>query len=213
MTVLSILTSYILGSLAWGLWIGMLRGTDVRQVGSGNLGATNVARALGKKLGLLVLVLDALKGAVAVLLGRAVASGSPDELAFLPALCGTVAILGHITTPWAGFRGGKGVATGAGVAAVLTPLPFLLALAVFVLVLLTTRFVSLGSILSAVALPFLVLWLGSEGPEGPWLIAWSGLVALLVTGRHLGNVKRLLRGEEPRMGDSKAGSIRREPAP
>jgi glycerol-3-phosphate acyltransferase PlsY len=212
MPLLSVLTGYLLGSLPWGLWIGRLRGVDVRLRGSGNVGATNVGRVLGKRTGFLVLSLDIAKGVLAVLLGRAAAAANPEALAFLPALCGTAAIVGHIAPPWTGFRGGKGVATGAGVAAVLTPLPFVVSLAVFGLVLLASRRVSLGSILSAAALPVAVLLLSTQGPERPWLLGWSLLAAGLVTARHAGNVRRLMRGEEPRLGESKPEATGREKA-
>jgi glycerol-3-phosphate acyltransferase PlsY len=200
MTVLSLLTAYLLGSIPWGLWIGRLHGLDVRRYGSGNLGATNVGRVLGKKTGILVLTLDVVKGALAVFLARSVQASAPGELAFLPAVCGTLAILGHVTTPWAGFRGGKGVATGAGVAAVLTPLALAAALGVFLAVIGATRIVALGSILAAIALPAAILLVGAAGPEEPWLVAWSFLVALLVVARHSGNVRRLLAGTEPKLG-------------
>jgi glycerol-3-phosphate acyltransferase PlsY len=188
--VLALLTAYLLGSLAWGLWIGRLRGVDVRRVGSGNLGATNVARAVGRGFGLLVLSLDVAKGLLAVFLGRAIAPGS-----WLPAACGFLAILGHVTSPWAGFRGGKGVATGAGASLALLPGPTAVALVVFLVAFGTTRIVSVGSLAAAAALPVAAYAMGGETG---WALAYAVAVALVVWWRHRGNLRRLLRGEEPR---------------
>ncbi|MBD3335949.1 MAG: glycerol-3-phosphate 1-O-acyltransferase PlsY [Candidatus Eisenbacteria bacterium] len=199
MLILAVVTSYLLGSLPWGLWLTRLRGVDVRRVGSGNLGATNVARAAGYRWAAVVLLLDAAKGALAVALGRAL-SGGGAEAPFLPALCGVLAVLGHATTPWAGFRGGKGVATGAGTAAVLMPLPFVAALLVFGAVLAAGRIVSLASVLAALALAPAAWILLPESPERPWLLAWAVAVALVIVVRHAGNLRRLLRGREPRLG-------------
>jgi glycerol-3-phosphate acyltransferase PlsY len=109
-----------------------------------------------------------------------------------------LAVLGHVTTPWAGFKGGKGVATGAGAAAVLMPGPLLLAAAVFVLVFIAGRIVSLASLAFAVTRPVALGVLGGGGEERPWLLAWGVVVAVLVVLRHAANIRRLLRGEEPR---------------
>jgi glycerol-3-phosphate acyltransferase PlsY len=197
-TVLSLATAYLLGSLPWGLWIGRLRGVDVRRHGSGNLGATNVGRLLGWKLGGLVLVLDGAKGGIAVALARA-ASG-PDTGAFLPAACAAVSVLGHITSPWAGFRGGKGVATAAGSGLVLLPAALLIAAGLFATVFALSRMVSLGSMLAAAALPLAVLVAGERGIERPWHLAWAVTVAILILWRHGSNLGRILAGREPRVG-------------
>ncbi|MBU2691302.1 MAG: glycerol-3-phosphate 1-O-acyltransferase PlsY [Candidatus Eisenbacteria bacterium] len=203
---MALLSSYLLGSLPWGLWIGQMKGVDIRRQGSGNLGATNVARILGYHLGLMVFLLDAAKGALAVALGRMALSGGSGDGAYLPALCGVLAILGHVTTPWAGFRGGKGVATGAGTAALLMPWPCLIALSAFAGLFAITRIVSLASLTAAAVLPVSLILLKSGGAERPWLIGWALIVAAMGILRHNSNIRRLLKGEESRFGRRKGGS-------
>ena len=183
---------FLLGSIPSGLWWGRLAsGVDVREHGSKNLGATNVFRVLGPAHGATVLILDIAKGAAAVLAGRLLASSGGAGLA-----AGIAAILGHIFSPWAGFRGGKGVATGLGLWIVSAPIPTSCALGVWGLVLLATRRVSAGSLAASALLPICV-WFGS-GLEGRALLeALAVLTATLVWIRHAKNISRLVRGEEP----------------
>jgi glycerol-3-phosphate acyltransferase PlsY len=184
--------AYLLGSVPFGLILSRaLAGVDVRRVGSGNIGATNVSRAAGKKVGILTLVLDAAKGAlpvlVAQLLGLAPAWG---------AAAGIAAFLGHLFPPWLGFKGGKGVATALGVSAAFAPLAALAGILVFSATLAATRFVSVGSLLGTAACAAAIF--AVRGAESP--ASWAGAaMAVVIVVRHLPNVRRLRRGEENRI--------------
>ena len=191
---------YLLGSMPWGLWLGRwFRGVDVREHGSRNLGATNVYRVLGPPLGLATLALDVLKGAAPVWAAAALPLGDawPREREWLAVLAGGAAVAGHVWTCFAAFRGGKGVATTAGVLLALAPAAFGIFLAVFVVTVAATRYVSLGSTLGALAFVLALGWLAPAGPRSPafWL---GALLALVVIVRHRENLRRVLRGEERR---------------
>ncbi|MER3428778.1 MAG: acyl-phosphate glycerol 3-phosphate acyltransferase [Pyrinomonas sp.] len=191
--LLLMLVAYWLGSIPFGyLIVKLVRGDDVRRTGSGGTGATNVTRRAGKLAGLITLFLDAAKGAAAVLLARRL--GGADAWV---AVAGVTAIFGHIFPVWLGFRGGKGVATGLGVFVALTPVAVLLLAPIFLAVVLTTRYVSLGSITSAAALPFVVWWLKPN--DGP-LIACALASSALVIWAHRSNIGRLIAGTESRFG-------------
>ena len=190
--------AFLLGALPFGLWVGQrARGIDVRRHGSGNLGATNVYRTLGARLGLLVFALDVGKGACAVLAARALAGPAFPGGTNAAGLCGAIAaVLGHSFTPFAGFRGGKGAATAAGARLAATPGASTVALAGFVLAVLLTRRISVGSLAAALLLP-LALWLLPFAWQGSFA-AWTGTaVGSLIVLRHLPNLRRLVRGEEP----------------
>lgn len=190
--VLSALIAFTLGSLPFGLWWGRIaRGIDIRKHGSRNLGATNVYRVLGPVHGVAVLLLDALKGSLAVLVSHWL-TGS--DLCALGG--GLVAVLGHAFSPWVGFRGGKGVATGLGVWLVLAPAATLIALLVWGAGLALTRRVSVASLLAATVLPIAVAAIGGGSARLPRVFL-AILLALLVWVRHRGNLARLSRGEEP----------------
>jgi glycerol-3-phosphate acyltransferase PlsY len=192
MTAALAVLGYLSGSVPYGLLLTrMFRGADVRASGSGNIGATNVARVAGAPLGALVLILDALKGALPVLLARAV---SPDAVA--PALVGLAAFAGHVAPPWLGFRGGKGVATALGVLAVLAPWAALAAVAAFGLLFALFRVSSVGSLGGGLA-AVLVAWC-VEGTPRPAAWLTTGLF-LLILWTHRGNLGRLLRRREPRL--------------
>ena len=197
--LVAVTVGYVCGALPWGLWLGRwLRGVDVRKRGSGNLGATNVYRTLGPGIGLLTLVLDIAKGALPVWLlpGSPLVAAFPGGIEWCRVTVGLAAIIGHVWTMFAGFRGGKGVATTTGVLLALSPLSFAVFVAVFMAVVAMTRFISLGSILGAVAFA-LALAPGPGGMSTP--TAWFGtIVAVLVIARHRDNIRRLLRGEERR---------------
>jgi len=192
--LLAILIGYGLGSIPFGLILTRLAGLgDVRAIGSGNIGATNVLRTGRKGLAAATLVLDAAKGAAAVLIVGAIW----PELAQLPPLAGLAAFLGHLFPVWLMFRGGKGVATLIGVvAALLWPAALIVAM-VWILALLATRFSSVGGMAAAVAAPVAAFFLGRIDLA----ILFAGF-ALLVLWKHRANIGRLLRGAEPRVGRS-----------
>lgn len=184
------LGAYVLGSIPTGLLVGRARGVDIRAIGSGNIGATNVARGLGRKWAALVLVADALKGFVPVFLARHLGAGvSPAAVA----LVGLSAVVGHMFTIFLRGHGGKGVATSLGVAFGLSPPLALLALAVYALAVAITRRSSVGSLLGMWSFPLLATALGGVAPE---FVALSIVTAALVTFRHRDNLRRLWRGEE-----------------
>ncbi len=193
-------TGYLLGSLPTGYLAARARGVDIRAVGSGNIGATNVMRVLGRGIGLTVLAVDLLKGAVACWLLPRVAlrvaglDGVNPE--WLRVVAGVAAILGHNYTCWLGFKGGKGIATTAGVLLALVPAACGLAVGLWVLVLLTTRYVSVASIAAALSLPVAV-WV-VRGDRVLTLLA-AGLGALAIY-KHKANLQRLRAGTEHRLG-------------
>ena len=187
-----VLLGYLSGSVPFGLIVvRVTRGVDVRDQGSGNIGATNVARVAGRGLGMLVLVLDALKGALPVLLAQRVA-GSPE----VPALVGLAAFAGHVAPPWLGFRGGKGVATALGVVAVLAPRAALAGALTYALVLALLRVSSVGSLLAGVV-AVTVAWLVPGTPALAAALTSVLFAAMLWT--HRGNIGRLVRRREPRV--------------
>ncbi len=182
----------------------LLGGVDIRNLGSGNVGATNVARTIGYGPGTAALILDALKGVAAVLAARAVAGGGAQGGA-VDALAGGLAVLGHNFTPFLRFRGGKGVATGAGVFGLLAPRALLAAVVVFAVAMAATRTVSLGSVLAAAAMPLGVFFFGGD----PALVVMAVLVSALVIARHRSNLARILAGTEGRLGGGKDGGADR----
>jgi len=199
--VLALAAAYLLGSIPAAYIAGKSRGIDLRKHGSGNLGATNVIRVLGARVGLLVFLFDVAKGAVPVLLfPRWVPVGAMPlhDPTVLAILCGVAAIMGHARPIYLKFgKGGKGVATAAGVFLALAPIQTLLTLVVFAVVLLTSGYVSLGSLISATILP--VLLAVTTGVR-TWPFAISVLVALFVFWTHRANIARLRRGDEHRFG-------------
>jgi acyl phosphate:glycerol-3-phosphate acyltransferase len=194
--------SYLLGSIPFGYLAGMFAGIDIRQVGSGNIGATNVVRVLGKRYGYVVFGLDALKGLMAVKISMLSAPGallewnSPQVFGIFGAVS---SVLGHMYPVWLRFKGGKGVATSAGALLALAPIATMIVAAIWVLVFYLTRYVSLASITAAIVLPIVILVINSWGHtnEKP-LIYSSACVAAIVLWRHRSNLTRLFRGTEPR---------------
>ena len=195
------LVSYVLGSIPFGILMARLfGGRDVRKAGSGNIGATNVVRVVGPLAGILTLLLDAAKGWFAVWIAVRTTHGE----AFAIALAGFFAMLGHCFPLWLRFRGGKGVATAAGVFGALCPAAMLAAMILFLLVAGFWRFVSLGSIAAAAAIPLLVYLLWAPHFAPPVSVTLVSLViATLVVYQHRGNISRLARGEEPKFSFSK----------
>ena len=220
------LVAFLLGSVPFGLLIAKARGVDIRQHGSGNIGATNVLRVLGKKFGIPCLLLDILKGFVPTLLainlirfaGQPMGMGIPAlvEWAYvfpaerqftaqlLQVVTGLCAILGHNYSPWVAFKGGKGIATSAGVVIALMPAAIVILVLVWVLLFLTTRYVSVASIAAVVVLPVLTLhgsWHHGRLQDGTWnkpLFALSLMIAIMGVWKHRANIQRLLAGTEHR---------------
>jgi len=217
------LLAFLLGSIPFGLLIAKAKGIDIRQHGSGNIGATNVLRVVGKKYGITCLILDALKGLIPTILGISlirfagmknpmmISALDPFSAEFpmltaqiMQVLTGLFAILGHNYSPWVGFKGGKGIATSAGVLIAMMPAAIVILLVVWLLVFLISRYVSLASIIAAAVLPILTLW-GSwfhgKIQDGTWnkpLFVFSILIAVLAVWKHRSNIQRLRQGTENR---------------
>jgi glycerol-3-phosphate acyltransferase PlsY len=200
--VLAVILAYLLGSIPFGyLLVRLSGGGDVRETGSGGTGATNVTRRAGRWVGMLTLLLDALKGAAAVLVARLSASGASGAEWWVAA-AGAAVVVGHVFPVWLKFRGGKGVATGLGVFLILAPLAVLCALAAFVVIVRVSRYVSLGSITAAAILPFAV-W-SSGALRGRDSFATPAVVVAAVGGAliiymHRANIERLLQGKENKL--------------
>jgi len=197
-----VIGSYLLGSIPFGYLAGRIAGIDIRTCGSGNVGATNVIRTLGKSYGYPVFAADFLKGFGAVEMSLLVAPraqpewNSPEMFGILAAIC---SVIGHSFPVWLRFKGGKGVATSAGALFGLAPIAALVGAAIWILTFWLTRYVSVASIAAAAALPFIVLittWLSRTA--GKSLFYWSVCLAAVVIWRHRSNLSRLMRGTEPR---------------
>ena len=204
-TLLSIpAAAYLLGSIPFGLLLGKLfGGADVRKTGSGNIGATNVARVAGPLAGIFTLLLDAAKGALAVVL----AARLSDQSSTWMIIAGLCALVGHCFPIWLGFHGGKGVATAAGVFLVLCPLALFGSVILFVLVVLYWRYVSLGSMSAAAAMPLLIYFFWAPHHAPPYAVTFGSLAAaLLIVYKHDANIQRLVQGDEPKF------SFRKKPS-
>lgn len=194
--------SYFLGAIPSGYLIGKLKGIDIRKQGSGNIGATNAFRILGAKAASVVLLADAFKGFLSCLLAPIIATEwtgvpiSDDTASLLMIIAGLGAILGHSFTFWLKFKGGKGIATSAGVFLTITPLALGICLLVFSITIFLSRYVSLSSILAAICLPFSVYLIY----HNLLISSITVVIALLVIYRHRSNIKRLLNGTENRLG-------------
>jgi glycerol-3-phosphate acyltransferase PlsY len=194
-----VLAAYLIGSVPFALILARHWGAaDLRRIGSGNIGAANVVRASGMTAGVLVALLDLAKGATSVLLAQRL---SPDAAA--PEVAGLAAIVGHIYPVWFGFRGGKGVATACGVFSMLAPLAAGPAVAIFIVTVWATKYVSLGSVLASGALPPIAYVTGSQAPVVMAAFAAAGIIIF----RHRSNLMRLRAGTERRLG------VRDAPAP
>lgn len=196
---IALLLSYLIGSIPSGfLLTKYVMKKDVREYGSGNIGATNVARVMGLKAGVLVAVFDILKGYLGVLVGQAILGSGASAVILLVAIA---AIAGHDWSIFLGFSGGKGVATTFGVILRLYPLAFLVYALIWLLLVITTRYVSLGSIVGSMSLPIVVYFSGFES----FHVFFAVLLSLFVMYTHRANIKRLLNGEENRMDPDKLG--------
>jgi acyl phosphate:glycerol-3-phosphate acyltransferase len=200
MLLVALIASYVLGSIPFGYIAGRIGGIDIRHLGSGNIGATNVTRALGKTYGYPVFALDFLKGLAAVRLSMFVADRTaeiPPEIGGMVAA--VLSVIGHSFPIWLGFKGGKGVATSAGALFGLMPVAVAIGAIVWVLTFQFTRYVSLASIVATVSLPVAVLGLLLLGHRGSYALFYFSLcLAALVTFRHRTNLFRLVHGTEPR---------------
>jgi len=197
-----VIGSYLLGSIPFGYLAGRIAGIDIRKCGSGNVGATNVIRTLGKSYGYPVFVADFLKGFGAVKMSLLIATrvqsewNSPEMFGILAAIS---SVIGHSFPVWLRFKGGKGVATSAGALFALAPVPALVGAAIWILTFWLTRYVSVASVSAAAALPLIILittWLSEHG--GKSLFYSSVCLAAVVIWRHRSNLSRLMRGTEPR---------------
>jgi len=203
-SIVVFISGYLVGSIPWGFIAGKAKGLDIREHGSGNIGATNVFRVMGKGWGSLVFFLDFLKGLLCGLLGGVLGAklGLPPDIGSV--LGGISAILGHNFTPWLGFKGGKGIASSAGVLVGVTPIVALCAVIAWAALFFSTRYVSLGSLAAAISLPLATLLLmivpafqGLPGGTVPLMIFCS-LACVLAFYRHKENIGRLLNGTESR---------------
>jgi len=195
-----IATSYLAGSIPFAYLIARARGVDIRRVGSGNVGATNVFRSVGRGWGVLTFVCDALKGFLPAVLGPSAAaawSGTPAHPAF-GLICGLAAVGGHTWPLFLGFKGGKGVATSAGMMIGAAPLAAAAGLAAWLLVFIPLRYVSLASIVAAIAAPA-AAWL-VYAPDDPWRPGALTALGALIVIRHRSNIRRLISGTELRAG-------------
>ena len=190
-TTFVVLLAYLIGSVPFAFLLTRGRGIDLRHLGSGNIGAANVLRTTGIRSAIIVMLLDSLKGSVAVLAAQAMTTGVAA-----PVAAGIASILGHIYPVWLRFHGGKGVATAAGVFGVLAPIALSIASAVFVLTICVTRFISAGSIAAALALA-----IAAAATGAPAAVVTGGVgAALIIIYRHRANLARLATGTERRVG-------------
>lgn len=190
--------AFLLGSIPVGHIIARMHGVDIRKQGSGNTGATNVARTIGKKAGIITLLLDTLKGFLGVQLAWLILPnnvfGPPFQPNDLFSTLGVCAVFGHCYSPFLKGKGGKGVATGLGVFLALSPLVTLGSILVFAIAFASTKYVSLGSILGAAAMPVIIFL--AQGMEQPLLLLSVTLTSILVISRHRANISRLISGNE-----------------
>ncbi len=196
------LPAYLVGSIPAGYLLGKMRGIDIRQHGSGNIGATNVYRVMGRGWGISAFVFDFLKGFLPLFLVRhyAITDDGSWPVSLLLVACGIASILGHNYTPWLGFKGGKGIATSAGVLGALMPAVLAVALSLWIIAVLLTRYVSIASLLASAVLPLA----SALFYRGQWIyFCLSCLAGGLAAWRHRSNIRRLIDGTESRIGSKK----------
>lgn len=202
MIIIALLVTFLIGSIPTAYLMGRMKGIDIRQHGSGNVGATNAFRILGKTWGIACLVVDMLKGLLPVALlfqpGAVVPGwGHPEAWQWI---VGLTAIAGHMFSPFLNFKGGKGVATSLGVVLAIAPLPMLIAFILGLTLIGVTGYVSVASITGAALLPFLVLLLGGHGGSRPWISVFvTLLLGVMIIWKHRANIQRLRAGTEKRI--------------
>jgi glycerol-3-phosphate acyltransferase PlsY len=203
MILMGVIVAYLLGSIPTAVWYGKIfHGIDVRQHGSGNAGATNSLRTFGRKAGIIVLIIDFLKGFLAVFIAQFL----PDNNAYLPQIMGLAAVIGHLYPAFAQFRGGKGVATALGVIAASFPMTVIICMVVFFILVLATKYVSLGSMIGALAFPVQValnVW-NVNPAHDPYYIAFASALFLILVFTHRHNIQRLMKGTENKFGAKKS---------
>jgi acyl phosphate:glycerol-3-phosphate acyltransferase len=198
--IVILVSAYLLGSVPFSYLVARMRGVDVRRVGSGNVGATNVMRSAGVPAGIAAFALDFAKGSAATVVARTLAQMyQPDRAMLLAGSAAAMAVVGHVFPVWIGFRGGKGVATGAGAFFPLAPLAAGLAIVAFALVTATSRYVSLGSIVGTLTLAVVTF----VTPANAAVSTAASVSAAVIVAKHRGNIERLRRGEERRLGGGK----------
>ena len=205
-----IIGSYLTGGIPFGYLAGKMKGIDIREHGSKNVGATNVFRVIGKGPGIAVYLLDAVKGLLPVLLAQMLWPAATPQQQWFHIAAALAAILGHVFTPYLKFKGGKGVATASGAMLGLAPLPLVAALLVFAMVFGLTRYVSLGSICASIVFPIAVavqLILKGQDPVSP-MVAVGWFVVLLILVTHKANIVRLVQGKENRISFKKDHSTK-----
>lgn len=198
--IISVLIAYLLGSIPTAVWVSKrFYGLDIREHGSKNAGATNTFRVLGKRAGILVLLVDVLKGFLAVKLGGTFSEymANTNPLVNFKIILGAAAVLGHIYPVFADFKGGKGVATVFGVVIAMHWQAALASFGIFTLVFLTFKYVSLGSMITAIMYPFMIVWVFKS--HTPSMIYFSIAVAIIILFTHQKNIERLMRGQENKM--------------
>ncbi len=203
---LVIVLSYLVGSIPTSIIVGKLvKGIDIRNYGSGNPGGTNVIRVIGLGWGIFVILFDAFKGFFAVnFIARWFYSDALIlNLTTLQIIAGCFAVIGHVWTIFAGFKGGKGVSTSAGMLLGIAPLDLLIALVIFAIIVVLTRYVSLGSIVAAISFPFIIFFsekvLKFKHNDFLTLLVFGSIIALLIVFRHKSNIKRLISGNENKL--------------
>jgi glycerol-3-phosphate acyltransferase PlsY len=202
--IVGIIISYLIGGIPFGYLIAVIKGVDIRTQGSGNIGATNVGRVLGKKYGLIIFILDMLKGFAVVLLVPAAVSSAVNISTttgnLLAVLCGFCAVLGHAFPVYLKFKGGKAVATSFGVFIWLVPISIAIAFGVWLLTVIVTRYVSLGSMIGSLSLVgVIVIVVDSPFGDNIYLLAMSVAVAILIIARHTSNIQRIIAGTEKKV--------------
>jgi len=197
---ISIIIAYLLGSIPTGIWYGVkFHGIDLREHGSGNTGATNTFRVLGKRAGIIVLLVDIIKGLSATMLAMGLLKLGyiyPGELVTFKLLLGLIAVLGHVFSMFLGFKGGKGVATLLGVVLAVEPFAALICMVVFLIVLVASKYVSLSSILGTLSFPLILTLSPRFRTDEPVLIVFGFMLSLLIIITHHKNIKRIIEGSE-----------------
>lgn len=203
MIIMGVVLAYLLGSIPTAVWYGKIfHGLDVRQHGSGNAGATNSLRTFGRTAGIIVLIIDFLKGFLAVYSAQFL---FPDTDKYLPLIMGISAIIGHLYPVFAQFRGGKGVATALGVIAATFPMTVIGCIVVFAIIVFFTKYVSLGSMMGALAFPLQIAfnaW-NTNPDQDPYYLGFACVVFLILVFTHRHNIQRLMKGTENKIGAKK----------